>query len=203
MSSQGVVSIKKQITAIFLLVCVLTVISFLLFYYGRQHKIIIDNRTVELEDGRSFRSLSSALVGVNQKSLSRDGVAGPTPAQKPAISFKFWPTADESTKKAVEMMPRERIMVKTLGPRFNLKFEAYDRMGESLGLKEVDIQLGSRKDAMIRLVKIQNDLPDYVEEYPNQAREREQAFQGRTTISKDEEAERPPSDMMEPPSFGD
>lgn len=204
MSGQSTFSIKRQVSAIVALTCVLAAVSFALFYYGRQHKVIIDNRTVELEDGRSFRSLNSVLVGVNQETLKRDETAAPLQRPRALISFKFWPTADESTRKMVEMMPRERIQVKILGPKFNLKFEAYDRMGEPLGLKELDINLGSGKDAMIRLVKIQNDLPDYIEEYPNQARDREQAFQGREAIiTTDELEQQPPSDVMQPPSFGE
>ena len=195
------VSRKKQLVVISALVGLLTIISFLLFYYGRQHRIIIDNRSVELPDGRNFRSLAGALVAVNHQSLSKEEIKASVvpPSQRPLLSFKFWPSTDPSISKAVEMMPRERIMVKVLGPEFNLKFEAYDRMGEPLGQKNIDIHMGTKKDAMVRLVKLHNDLPDFLEEYPNQARERQAAQENKAA----EENQPTGMDSPAPPSFGD
>ncbi len=190
------VSARRRYLAVGGLICLLALISFLLFYYGRQHKVIIDNRTVEMPDGASHRALAGALVAVNHDTLSRDEVSRVSApvAQRPWLSFKFWPAADQSTAKAVEMMPRERILVKVLGPSFNLKAEAFDRSGQSLGRREVTIHLGARRDAMVRLVALFNDLPDYLAEYPNDARDRRPA---------PEEEAAPPADPDAPPASPD
>jgi hypothetical protein len=161
---------RKQALVLAGLVILLTVISFLLFYYGRQHRIILDNRSVEL-GGQNYRALAGVLVAVNHPTLDRDSTlaAAASPGRGVSLSFNFWPKADFSIIKAVEMMPRERILVKVVGPKFNLKAEVYDRAGESLGTIDTDIHLGTRRNAMIRLVKLHNDLPEVMEDYPEQA----------------------------------
>ena len=180
--SDSAVSNRRQTIVVAGLICVLALMSFLLFYYGRQHKVIIDNRAVETADGQNFRSLAGALVAVNHDTLSRDEVSATAvpPSQRPVISFKFWPSNDQSIAKAVEMMPRERILVKVIGPRFNLKSEAFDRMGESQGVVDVDIDLGVRRDAMVRLVKLHNNLRDYLEEFPDDTINRRAASEDQT-----------------------
>lgn len=160
---------RKQALVIAGLVILLSAASFLLFYYGRQHRVIIDNRSVELE-GQNYRALAGALVAVNHPTLDREASLAPAAStdKRVSLSFNFWPRADFSTVKAVEMMPRERILVKVVGPKFNLKAEVYDRSGERLGAIDSDIRLGARRNAMIRLVKLYNKLPEIMEEYPDQ-----------------------------------
>ncbi|MDL2226593.1 hypothetical protein LJB86_02925 [Deltaproteobacteria bacterium OttesenSCG-928-M10] len=162
---------QKQMAVIAGLVIFLSLAAWLLFYYGRQHRVIIDNRSVELEDGQSFRSLDGALVAIDHPALDREAVlpGGLPPDKRPVLSFKFWPGPDDSIVRAVELMPRERIMVKVVGPGFNLKAEVYDKMGDSVGTIDTDIHLGARRNAMVRLVKLHRNLPDVLEEYPNQA----------------------------------
>jgi hypothetical protein len=198
--SASTVSNKRQTIVVTGLICVLALISFLLFYYGRQHKVIIDNRAVETVDGRNYRSLASALVAVNHETLSRDEVSATAvpPSQRPVISFKFWPSGDQSIAKAVEMMPRERILVKVIGPSFNLKSEAFDRMGESQGVMDVDIHLGTRRDAMVRLVKLHNNMSDYLEEFPDDTINRRAENE-----EKVEEAPAGGDDLLNMPSMGD
>ncbi len=158
----------KQYTVIAGLVAALALISFLLFYYGRQHKVVIDNRTVETPDGQSFRALPGARVGVEVADLERGQT--PPPQAPPLISFRFWPLPDQSVGQAVEMTPRERIMVKVIGPSFNLKADVFNNMGETTESLDVNIHLGTKRDAMVRLVKLANDLPDHLEEFPNDSR---------------------------------
>ncbi|UQZ90005.1 hypothetical protein C4J81_12655 [Deltaproteobacteria bacterium Smac51] len=191
---------SKQFAVIAGLVCVLALISFLLFYYGRQHKVIIDNRTVELPDGQSFRSLPGALVAVNHETLSTEEVTdiGASPAARPLISFKFWPSPDQSVAKAVEMMPRERIMVKVLGPSFNLKAEVRDKWDEPEKTIDVNIHLGTRRDGMVRLVKLAGDLPEPLEDFPNDSIRRPSEADEAEPSGDSEGA--PP---METPALGD
>lgn len=161
---------RRQIIVVTGLVVLLALASFLLFYYGRQHRVILDNRSVEL-DGQNHRALAGVLVAVGHPTLDREASLAPLGSANKGVSlsFNFWPKADFSTVKAVEMMPRERILVKVVGPKFNLKAEVYDRAGESLGTIDTDIHLGTRRNAMIRLVKLYNNLPEVMEEYPDQA----------------------------------
>lgn len=159
----------KRYVAISGLVLALALISCLLFYYGRQHRVVIDNRTVEMPDGQSFRALPGARVGVEAASLE-DAEAAPPAAAPPMLSFRFWPKPDQSLGQVVEMLPRERIMVKVIGPGFNLKANVLNNMGETEKSMDVDIHLGARRDAMVRLVKLAKDLPDTVEEFPNDSR---------------------------------
>ncbi len=196
--SENVVSRQRQIVVISALVLALAIISFLLFYYGRQHKVVIDNRAVETVDGRNHRSLAGALVAVNHETLSRDAVleTSAPAAQRAWLSFKFWPTPDYSIAKAVEMMPRERILVKVLGPSFNLKVEAFDKMGESLGVKDLAVPLGTRRNAMVRLVKLYQDMPDYLEEFPDDSMGGRPAAE--ETAPPAQEGDAPPT-----PTFGD
>ncbi len=148
--------------------CVALVLcAYLLFYYGRQHKVIIDNRAVELADGRNFRALAGVRVGVDMENLEAEK---PPLAAPPLLSFRFWPLADQSVGAASEMMPRERIMVKVVGPSFNLKARVFDNLGETTKEVDINIELGARRDAMLRLVKLANDLPEPLEEFPNDSR---------------------------------
>ena len=197
--SEGTVSTKRQYLTIFILICVLSGVSYLLYYHGRQHKIIIDNRAVEGEDGTSYRSLAGALVAVNHQTLSRDEITETDLplARRPWISFKFWPKADVSVAKAVEMMPRERILIKTLGPDFNLKVEVYDRMGQAIDTIETDVHLGTRREGMIRLVKLHNKLPGpLLDNFPNDARDR-------PAPDEEEPPAADPDGLPETPSLGD
>lgn len=161
---------KKHVIVVAGLVIILSLAACLLFYYGRQHRVIIDNRAVEL-DGRNFRSLDGALVAIDHPTLDREAVlpGGIPPGKRPVLSFKLWPGPDASVIKAAELMPRERIMVKVVGPKFNLKAEIFDKMGDSIGTINTDIYLGTRRNAMVRLVKLHRNLPGVLEEYPNQA----------------------------------
>lgn len=168
MNESGV-GATRRVLAVAALCLVLAAICVLLFYYGRQHKVIIDNRSVELADGQTFRALAGARVAVNHQTLDPDEISASAvpPSARPLVSFKFWPSPDPSIAHVAEMMPRERILVKVLGPSFNLKFEALDNAGESLGAKEETVHLGFRRDAMVRLVKLHRDLPDFLEPYPD------------------------------------
>lgn len=161
------VSPMKRYVVVGSLIALLVLISCLLFYYGRQHKVVIDNRGVEQADGQSLRALAGARVGVDMASL--DDEKAP-PSAPPTLSFRFWPLPDQSVGTAVEMMPRERIMVKVVGPAFNLKANVLNNMGEVTKTIDTDIELGVKRDAMVRLVKLAGDLPGHLEEFPNDSR---------------------------------
>lgn len=197
MSENLVISRRRQAVVAGALVLLLAVISFLLFYYGRQHKVVIDNRSAETADGGAYRPLAGALVAVNHRTLNREEISETSPpvAERAWLSFKFWPAPDYSIAQAVEMMPRERILVKVLGPDFNLKAEVFDQTGGSLGVTETEVHLGARRNAMVRLVKLYNGLPGWLEEFPDDSRG-----------SRQELAAPPPaegSDAPPAPTFGE
>ena len=72
-----------------------------LFYVGREHRIFLDNKTIEA-DGKTFRAMEQVNVSVN----------GGAP---------------------VELLARDRDVVKTVGPSFSLRVEVLDSMGGRRG----------------------------------------------------------------------
>ena len=87
-----------------------------LFYVGREHQVLLDNKTIELE-GRTFKALQEVRVSVN----------GAEP---------------------VELYPRDRDMVKVVGPAFSLRVEIEDP-GSDVELVEREVRVGFGKDLML------------------------------------------------------
>ena len=111
--------------------CLVAVLSVLLFYYGREHQIFLDNRTIEVE-GESFRALKFVNVTVNDSS-------------------------------PVELMPRDRDLVKAVGPSFSFKVEVMDDFGEEVEkVIEGKLRLGFAKDVMLSMPLMASDRDDYI-----------------------------------------
>lgn len=87
-----------------------------LFYVGREHQVLLDNKAIELE-GTTFKALQEVRVSVN----------GAEP---------------------VELYPRDRDMVKVVGPAFSLRVEIEDP-GSDVELVEREVRVGFGKDLML------------------------------------------------------
>ena len=87
-----------------------------LFYVGREHQVLLDNKTIDLE-GTTFKALQEVRVSVN----------GGEP---------------------VELYPRDRDMVKVVGPTFSLRVEIEDP-GSDVELVEREVRVGFGKDLML------------------------------------------------------
>ena len=63
----------------------------------------------------------------------------------------------------IEMMPRERDLVRVIGPSFRLKVEVLDAFGdETEKLIEMDIKLGFTRDIMISMPLLAAHRKDYI-----------------------------------------
>ena len=63
----------------------------------------------------------------------------------------------------IEFMPRDRDMVKVVGPAFHIKVEVMDQFGENLEKTiEKDLTPGFEKDMMLSLPMLAADRADYI-----------------------------------------
>ena len=93
---------KKRRVIRLILVFALIMIGFLLYYYGKEHEILLDNKTVEI-NGRSYEAAEFARITVN---------------------------GDEM--KALELYSNERNLVKVAGPKHTFKVEIVDENTEKV-----------------------------------------------------------------------
>ena len=111
--------------------CLVAVLSALLFYFGREHQIFLDNRTIEVGE-ENFRALKLVRVTVND--------AAP-----------------------VELMPRDRDLVKVVGPSFRFRVEVMDEFGEEVEkVMERELRLGFTKDVMLSMPLMASDRDDWI-----------------------------------------
>ncbi|MCL2767745.1 MAG: hypothetical protein FWE49_03345 [Synergistaceae bacterium] len=111
--------------------CFFALLSVLLFYFGREHQVFIDNNTIEVEGDR-FRALRLVRVTVNDA-------------------------------KPMELMQRERDLVKVVGPSFRFKVEVMDQFGENVEkVIEKELRPGFAKNLMLSLPLIASDRDDYI-----------------------------------------
>ena len=112
--------------------CLVVIVSALLFYFGREHRIFLDNKTIDDVEGNSYRALKFVRVSVNDSSQ-------------------------------IELLPRDRDLVKVAGPSFRFKVEVMDDFGEEVEkVIEREFRLGFDKDVMFSLPLLASDRDDYV-----------------------------------------
>ena len=87
---------KKRLVIRLVLLSLLIVIGFFLYYYGKEHEILLDNKTVEI-NGKSYEAAEFVRITIN-------GDAG----------------------KAIELYAKERDVVKVTGPNHTIKVEIVD-----------------------------------------------------------------------------
>ena len=117
-------------------ICLIVALSTLLFYTGRAHQIFLDNKTIEAE-GQSFRALKFVRITV-----------------EPNFAKNASP---------IELMPRERDLVKVKGPSFRIKVEVMDEFGEEVErVIEKDMYLGFTKDIMLSMPLLAEGRDDYI-----------------------------------------
>ena len=102
-----------------------------LFYVGREHQVLLDNKTIEA-DGKTFRAMEQVNVSVN----------GGDP---------------------VELLARDRDVVKTVGPSFSLRVEVLDSMGGDVERTiELKMTPGFGKDMMLSLPLLAAGREDFL-----------------------------------------
>ena len=104
----------QRITAVFLV----AVLSALLFYFGREHQIFLDNKTIEAEDG-NFRALEFVRVSINGASpvelMPRDRdlakVVGPSFTFKVEVMDKFGDEIEKVVERKLRLGFTKNVML--------------------------------------------------------------------------------------------
>ncbi|MDD3673813.1 MAG: hypothetical protein PHG70_09880, partial [Synergistaceae bacterium] len=56
---------KKRLVIRLILLALLVVLCFLLYYYGKEHEILLDNKTVEI-NGQSYKAVEFVRITINE-----------------------------------------------------------------------------------------------------------------------------------------
>ncbi len=103
-----------------------------LFYIGREHKVFLDNKTLDHE-GQTFKALKYVNVTVN------------------------------NTSSPVELMAKDRDVVKSVGALLKVQVDVMDEFGENVEKTiSFDFNLGFRKDIMLSLPLIASGQNNFV-----------------------------------------
>ena len=87
---------KKRLVIRLVLLELLVALGFLLYYYGKEHEVLLDNKTVNI-GGQTYEAAEFVRITVNG-----------------------------DTDKQIELYAKERDMVKVTGPRHTIKVEIVD-----------------------------------------------------------------------------
>lgn len=91
---------KKRLVIRLVLLALLVVLCFLLYYYGKQHEILLDNKTAEIV-GQTYEAAELVRITINGD------------ASKPTV-----------------LNAKERTLVKVTGPRYTIKVEIVDKVAD-------------------------------------------------------------------------
>ncbi len=122
---------KKRLVIRLVLLSLLIVIGFFLYYYGKEHEILLDNKTVEI-NGQSYEAAEFVRITIN-------GDAG----------------------KAIELYAKERDLVKVTGPKHTIKVEIVDEDSDKvIKTEERDFNFGKISSLMISIPAVAEKAPD-------------------------------------------
>ena len=162
--NNGPVNKKRRLIRL-VLVFALIIMGFLLYYYGKEHEILFDNKTVEI-NGQSYEAAEFVRITVN---------------------------GDEM--KALELYSNERDLVKVTGPKHAVKVEIIDENTDKVIKSEERIfNFGKTSSLMISVPAVAEKAQDVYLPLPNsmtQAEAPEPAPAGKTGTPGDIEMEAP------------
>lgn len=122
---------KKRLVIRLVLLSLLIVFGFFLYYYGKEHEILLDNKTVEI-NGKSYEAAEFVRITIN-------GDAG----------------------KAIELYAKERDVVKVTGPNHTIKVEIVDEDSDKvIKTEERDFNFGKTSSLMISIPAVAEKAPD-------------------------------------------
>jgi len=98
--------------------CLVALLSVWLFYYGREHKIFIDNKTIQVED-KSFRALKLVRVTVNdappvemtQRERDVVKVLGPSFKLKVEVMDEFGEEVEKEMERELNIGFKKNVML--------------------------------------------------------------------------------------------
>lgn len=122
---------KKRLVIRLVLLALLVLLCFFLYYYGKEHEILLDNKTVEI-NGQSYAEAEYMLVIIN---------------------------GDEEN--STELYPGDRDVVKLTGPKQTIKVQIVDENTEEVKKEvERTFNFGRTPMLMISLPALAEDAPD-------------------------------------------
>ena len=122
---------KKRLVIRLILLALLVVLCFLLYYYGKEHEILLDNKTVEI-NGQSYEAAEFVRITINGDS-----------------------------KNPIELYAKERDVVKVTGPSHTIKVEIVDEDSDKvIKTEERDFDLGKISSLMISIPAVAEKAPD-------------------------------------------
>jgi len=122
---------KKRLVIRLVLLALLVALGFLLYYYGKEHEVLLDNKTVNI-GGQTYEAAEFVRITVNG-----------------------------DTDKQIELYAKERDMVKVTGPRHTIKVEIVDEdSDEVLRTEERVLDLGKASSVMISVPAVAEKAPD-------------------------------------------
>ncbi len=122
---------KKRLVIRLVLLALLVALGFLLYYYGKEHEVLLDNKTVNI-GGQTYAAAEFVRITVNG-----------------------------DTDKQIELYAKERDMVKVTGPRHTIKVEIVDEdSDEVLRTEERVLDLGKASSVMISVPAVAEKAPD-------------------------------------------
>lgn len=157
---------KKRLVIRLVLLALLVALGFLLYYYGKEHEVLLDNKTVNI-GGQTYEAAEFVRITVNG-----------------------------DTDKQIELYAKERDMVKVTGPRHTIKVEIVDEdSDEVLRTEERVLDLGKASSVMISVPAVAEKAPDVYLPLPGtmtQAPEPETSMEAATEEIPEAGMEEPP-----------
>lgn len=122
---------KKRLVIRLVLLALLVVLCFFLYYYGKEHEILLDNKTVEI-NGQSYEAAEFVRITINGDSDN-----------------------------PVELYAKERDVVKVTGPNHTIKVEIVDEDSDKvIKTEERDFNFGKTSSLMISIPAVAEKAPD-------------------------------------------
>ncbi|NLD05630.1 MAG: hypothetical protein GX672_07035 [Synergistaceae bacterium] len=122
---------KKRLVIRLILLSLIVVVCFLLFYFGKEHELLFDNKTVEI-NGQSYEALEFVRITING-----------------------------DAKKSIERYSKERDVVKVSGPKHTIKVEIVDEDSDKVIKSEERVfNFGKTSSLMISVPAVAEKAPD-------------------------------------------
>lgn len=122
---------KKRLVIRLILLSLIVVVCFLLFYFGKEHELLFDNKTVEI-NGQSYEALEFVRITING-----------------------------DAKKSIELYLKERDVVKVSGPKHTIKVEIVDEDSDKVIKSEERVfNFGKTSSLMISVPAVAEKAPD-------------------------------------------
>ena len=165
---------KKRLVIRLVLLALLVVLCFLLYYYGKQHEILLDNKTAEI-GGQTYEAAELVRITINGD------------ASKPTV-----------------LNAKERTLVKVTGPRHTIKVEIVDKVADRvIKTEERVFNFGKTSSLMISIPAVAEKVQDVYLPLPGTMVQAPAPAPETSPATETTETEGAPGAEMEAPSLSD